>query len=399
MPGTGRTRQATVIIIPERPYQARPGPGSPEPAARKPQLLTVLLSLLALLALLHFIASLHAARPGVVPVNCLGLLRSTDYSRVVHLQPRQQELGSVQVTDQLIGGQTTALVEVTTSAARPSVDVYLFGCSMQGQTPSLLPLFAQRGLIGGAAFISPANTLITSQTDTSLSPQTLALEQPLQQNVYREYRWRHNHFEQVAFPGLYPVSSRSEAEALQQQADHGQELPWSDPLATAEQMARDIFRWTTIGSGDAVLQENGSFARVRLAQENPQMRVEVTLERLLRPDKQGLWFVTGAQSGGLAPEQPPPQASPASVITSPAAIVGSGALVNGQTTATLFDHTLTPLSLLNNPNLQVDQHGTYSGMLFYKQSIPQQPGLLLIQSLPASSGEEGRLLLLRVILA
>ncbi len=396
MPGTGRTRQATAIIIPERPAQVEPDPAKTGPARHKPRLLTVLLSLLALLTLLHFIAVTHTANPSALPFDCLGLLRTTDYGRLVHLQAQLQEMGAVQFTNQLDGGQPAALVEVTNNGAKPALDIYMYGCRMQKRnTPTLVQLFTQRGLVDGTASISTANTLITSELDTTLSPQTLALAQPLQQNIYREYRWQHNRFIQITFPGLYPVSSSSEAQALQQQANNGQSLPWSDPLVTAEQMAKDIFGWTAASPQDAVLQNNGVLAQVQLEQASVQMRVTVTLQRLLQHNKQGLWFVTDARSGGITSAQPPA----AGIITSPAAIQGSGALVNGQTTAILFDHTMTPLSLLNNPMLNVASNGTYAGTLFYKTNVAQQPGLLLIQSLPAAgSRTTAQLLLRRVII-
>ncbi len=395
MPSTGRTRQATVIIIPGRTEQVEPDPDKPEPAMHKPHPLTVLLSLLALFALLHFIASMHAANPAVVPINCQGLLRTTDYGRLVHLQPRYQEMGAVQFTNQLVDGQAAALVEVTNSGSQPTLDVYVYGCSMSKSNPTLLPLFTQRGLINGTASINAANTLITGELDTALTPQTLALALPLQQNVYREYRWQRDRFVQITFPGLYPVSSRSEAEALQQQANSGQLQPWSDPLTTAEQMAKDVFRWPAISPQDAVLQNNGVFAQVQLVQESLQMRVIVTLKRLLQQNKMGLWFVTSAQSPVITQVRPSANA----IISSPAAISSTGAPPNGQVTATLFDHTLTPLTQLNNSTFNVAPDGTYAGSLFYKESFPQQPGLLLIQSLPpAGSDAAGQLLLLRVIL-
>src|SRR5205823_463458 len=135
------------------------------------------------------------------------------------------------------------------------LDVYVFGCTIQRHT--LTSLFTQHGLIQGTLSISSANTLVIGELDTTISPQTAALMQPLQQNVYREYSWQHDRFVQVAFPSLYPVTSRSEAEALQQQANAGQTQPWSDPVITAEQMAKDIFKWNGASPRDSVLSNNG----------------------------------------------------------------------------------------------------------------------------------------------
>ncbi|HYL42457.1 MAG TPA: hypothetical protein VEU97_03640 [Ktedonobacteraceae bacterium] len=396
MASTNRNRSATVIIIPERTEQASAdNPNGSQPRLRKPHLLTVLLSLLALITLFHFLAVMHGAIPTAVPINCMGLLRTTDYGRVVHLQAQSQKIGAVQFTNQLLGGQSAVLIEVINTGTGQTVDAYIYGCAMRKQTPTLIPLFTQRGLIEGSISISASNTLITSELDTTISSQTLAQLQPLQQNVYHEYRWQYGHFVPITFPGLYPVSSRGEAEALQQEANNGQAQPWSDPLVTAEQMAKDIFKWPASSPQDNILSNNGTIARVQLVQESMQMRVTVTLERLIQRNKAGLWFVTGAQTNGMSKEQP----AAASIITSPTTIKGAGALPDGQTIAALFDHTLTPLSLLNNPTLNVTNHGSYTGMLFYKNSVQKQPGLLLIQSLPPiGSAEAGQLLLTRVIL-
>src|SRR3989442_3816513 len=93
------------------------------------------------------------------------------------------------------------------------------------------------------------------------------------------------------------------------------------------------------------------------------------------------------------------QSQPRGLNTTPATVQGIGELADGQPSATLFDHTLTPLSLLNNATLNVDSHGTYNGLLFYNNSVQNQPGLLLVQSMPPSgSSEAGQLLLTRVIL-
>ena len=144
-----------------------------------------------------------------------------------------------------------------------------------------------------------------------------------------------------------------------------------------------------------MLNHDGTTARIQLVQQNPQMQVTVTLKRLVQQNKTGLWFVTAAQTSGINLTQP----QPSSVVTSPTTIRGAGALTDGQTTATLFDHTLTPLSLLNNPTLNVATNGAYTGMLYYTNSVQNQPGLLLVQSVPPSgSNEMGQLLLTRVIL-
>ena len=147
--------------------------------------------------------------------------------------------------------------------------MYVFGCTMHKQTPVLTTLLAQRGLVQGNLSISAANTLVTSEQDTSLPAQAVAVEQPLQPNIFREYAWRNGALVQVAFPGFYPVVSRSEAEQLQQQANAGQPLAWSDPLATAEQMAKDMLKWPGTNPQDTVLSKDSLTARVLLIAPKP----------------------------------------------------------------------------------------------------------------------------------
>src|SRR2546421_13108918 len=233
MRSTTETQDPTIVII---PTQTKPRAVNAR-RKKRPRLLTVLLSLLALIALIHLLAVMHEANSVVTAINCAGLIRTSDYTQVVHLQATSQEMGAVQYVSQMVGGQPAALVQVMNATSQNALDVYVYGCTMQQHNPKLRTLFTQRGLIQGTVTVSAANTLVTGELDTTLSPQASTLVQPLQQNVYREYSWQNGRFVQVTYPSLYPVASRGEAESLQQQANSGQSVPWSDPMTTAEQMA------------------------------------------------------------------------------------------------------------------------------------------------------------------
>lgn len=386
MPNTTQTREPGVVVL-------TPPKHSRHKRLRKPKLLTILFSLLLLIALFHFIAVMHTAAPSVIPTNCLGLMRTTDYTQTVHLKSQTQAMGAVQLVDQLAGAQSVALVPVTSTDAKHTLDLYIFGCSMQQHTPKLITLFSQHGFVQGTAEVSMEHTLVLSSLDTTLSPQQLALVQPMQQNIYREYRWHNGTFEQVSFPSLYPVSSRGEAEQLQQQANSGQPVPWSNPLTTAEQMAKDILKWPLVSSQDTVVSNNGTTAQVNLFQQSPQMEVSVTLSRLIQQTNNGLWFVTAAHTSGISLKQI------STPITSPFSLRGSGALTDGQTTTTLFDHTLSPMAIGSSNVLTVDANGNFAGNVTYTNSNMDQPGLLLIQSVPPSgSTEMGQVLLTSVII-
>jgi len=363
---------------------------------QRPRLLTVLCSIFVLIALLHFISIMHMSNAQGAPTTCQGLLTTTDYAAVVHLQSGKQQMEAAQLVSQLTGGQPSVLVQVVNTGAQSTLDVYVFGCTLRNHTPTLATLLAQRGLVQGSASISAANTLLTGELDTTQAAQTSVIEQPLQQSIYREYAWRNGALVQITFPGLYPVASRYEAEQLQQQANNGQPLLWSDPLATAEQMASDLLHWPTTGAQNRLLSNDGNTAQVQLVTQHSQTRLIVTLQRLIQHDQQGLWFVTAAQTQGITLDTSHSNAP----IASPISLRGSGALPDGQLSATLFDHTLSPLPETNTPAFSVDASGHYSGMLSYPANLANQQALLLIQSLPpAGSQETGQILFTGVLLA
>ncbi len=381
-----------------------------------PRAITLLLLLLTMFALVYFLFTLHASSPTSAtspdaPIDCNGLLKSNDYTKSVGLQNGEQ-IAAIASANQLDDGSSAELVQVMHSDAQHTLDVYLFGCTIHQNQPGLTTLFVQHGLINGSVEISPANTLITGTLDTSLSADASALLLPSQQYIYHEYAWQGNALQQVIFPGFYPVTSRAEAEALQQQANSGQTLPWSDPLATAEAMAKDLLQWpTTSDPQNIVLSNNGTTAQVSLAQQNPPLALDVTLERLVQQNSKGLWFVVAAHTQGITAgldgqdmtslPQANPQASPQPLAPSPLTLQGTGALVDGQSTATLFDHTLSPISSASGVSLQVNADGTYSGSLTYTTLIPGQEGVLLIESLPQAANdavEQGQVLIAPVLL-
>ncbi len=374
---------------------------------RRP-LLTVLLSLLALIALLHFIAVTHTAYPTIVVNTCDKAIRNANYTQYVSIA-KSQEMLAVQFTDTLTSGQPSAMVLVEDKGPQHLLDVYLYGCSMEHHSPSLTLLFKRQGLIEGTATVTSAHTLSIGQLDTTLATHENAFLLPLQENVYQEYIWRDGGLRQVSFPGIYPVSSRSEAEALQGQVD--QDLPWTEPLATAEQMAQDLLKWPSKSFRGALIDANNNEAHVRLSKLQPSMEVTVSLAKLVQQDAKGLWFVTGAQTPGITLNQ----AHLRTTSTSPLIVQGTVSVSNSSIKATLFDHTMTPVTSLRGTMIQIRSDGSYEGKLLYAHLFPGQPGLLLLEASPASfvdkhkdarrgevehvgKQEEGQLLLVPILL-
>ena len=383
-------RQPIVLTGERSHYRVTRTPKHP----RGPRLLTGLFSVLALLALVHFLIVMHTGTmQAVAPAACSHLIRNTDYTKYVQFDPGSQQVGAIQYVDSLVGGQPAALVQVTD--AQHTMDVYLYGCVMQHTTPTLTVLLKQQGLAQGTISLSKANTLVLGERDTMLSQDMTAVLQPMQQNLYQEYRWQNGTFVQVAFPGLYPVTDRSEAEALQEQANNGASLPWTDPQITAAQMAKDILQWSSGDYQEKVLNNNSTTAHILLEQKQPEMAVTVTLTRLVQKGTKGLWFVTNAQTQDISLEQPQSSIP----VTSPIMLHGTLTTKGGQATVTLFDHTLTAMSSLNNTMLSVTANGSYTGSILYSNNKQTQQGLLLVENVPPSkSSEAGQLLLTSVLL-
>lgn len=340
-------------------------------------ILTILLSILAFIALLHFIAVTHSAYPTVIANTCDKAIRNANYTQYVPLA-KSQEMLAVQFTDTLTSGQPSSMIQVVDKGEQHRLDVYLYGCSIEHHTPALMLLFKRQGLIQGTATITQAHTLSIGQLDTTLASHENAFLLPLQENVYQEYAWQDGSLKRTSFPGIYPVASRSEAEALQAQTD--QDLPWTEPLVTAEQMAQDLLKWSPKSFHGVLIDANDHEAHVRLNRLQPSMEVTVSLAKLVQQGAKGLWFVTGAQTADIILHQ----SYVYTASTSPLIIQGTVAQGNSSIKASLFDHTMMPVTSLQNAAMQIRSDGSYTGKLLYSHLFPNQPGVLLLESLPAS---------------
>lgn len=375
-------------------------PPAPWQHPQKKRLLTVLVSAMLLLSLLSMLLAVtQVLRPPAA--TCATFLRTANYPRAVHLQAATQEMAAIQLVDQLAGSSRAALVQVTNLAEPRTRDVYVFGCTVHRQQFRLTRLFTRLGLVQGTVEITPAHTLITTALDTYLPTSLFPFLQPLQQNIYCEYAWQKHGFVQIPFPGFYPVSSRAEADALQQNVDSEQKLLWSDPATTALQMSKDLLQWSPTPQA-RVLSRTAETAVVTLTRQSPPVTLIVTLKQLLGQRRTALWFVTDARSRGILLTNGETLDRPAAIFQrSPIHLSGASALVDGQTTATLFDHTLAPISRATGIALQVHRDSRYTGTLSYTNLASGQQGVLLIASIPQkrnAARESGQVLLSTVIL-
>jgi hypothetical protein len=352
---------------------------------------------LVILALLHFTSSINLTYPINAVNNCPKFILNHDYAKSIPRFTSTQHIAAVQLVNELAGGQPAVMVQVANADAEHRLDIYVYGCSIQDTLPKLTLLFKQQGLVEGTAVITQAHTLSISQLDTSLGPDAEAQLLPLQQNVYREYRWTKGALVQTVFPGLYPVISRSEAEELQDEANKGQTAPGGDPLTLAKEMAQDLFRWPDSKMHATLQDSNMTTAHVLLVHDNPHLEVTVTLNRLIQHTSSGLWFVTEAHTEGITVDQAPVVAIP---IASPMSIQGFIRQIDGHVDVRLFDHTLTRLSQPEQSQsaFTVRPNGRYTLTTSFSNPLPNQPGLLLIEDIPSDKSKDAGLLLLTSVL-
>lgn len=354
---------------------------------------SILALIVVTLAGLHLLSLANNA--ATLPTNngdCASVLRTTDYTRYIQKYP-DMEIGAIQFVNQLVGGQPAVLVPVQGTHGSHLLDIYIYGCAPTGQVQTPILLFKRQGLPEGSVAVSAASTLLLSYTDTTLSKQALEQLEAWQQDIYQEYRWQNGMFIQTIFPGLYPVITRHEAELLQHRWDNGDMLPWHDPLITAQQMARDLLHWSDIDFSSTLVDLSATTAHIVLRHQHPLLTLQVTLQRLIQQDSDGLWFVTSAQTPGITLDRPllqDPQSSPLTLS-------GTSPTHTTVFSVSLFDHTLTEFSTLAPPQFTLASR-RYTGTVLYMNSVSNQPGLLLLEQSPANNHGEGQLVLQGMLL-
>lgn len=399
---TRQTSKQSTKKISTRNAEIRPPVRTSRTRWRGPKigLLLFLLGSLALFFVLHFIVGYAQSLTGQPP-TCARLVQGADYPRLVNLRTPGQQMSAVQMVDELDGGSPAALVQVTTASTPPTLDVSIFGCTMQAGEPRLAQIFSRGGLVRGIVTVTPRHTLLLESLDTRLASDLVPFLQPLQQNIYQEYTWRQGAFVQVPYPSFYPVSSQAEAEELQRSANGRQNVPWRDPLATALQMSKDLLQWSPAPEAQ-VLTRSARAAVVQLTRQSPRVLLVVTLKQLVASGTDGLWFVTDARTRGITITRAGTLNEPLpSPQVSPLRFGGAGALIDGHTTATLFDHTMAPVNKAVNMPVTVHADSSYSGSLPYHNLSAGQQGVLLISSLPETKNlkqEAGQVLLAGVLL-
>lgn len=353
--------------------------------------------LLLLLFLLVLVCTLHLlTNQPLAPLNtmnsCRGYLRNLDYTRFLP-KTNGQEIAAIEFLDQIPVDTPIAMVQVQQPDAHSSL--YLYRCMMSrstAQQPVVDLVFKLERLLNGQASMSHAGTLVVAQDDPSqfTGGTHLLHTPPASSRVYQEYAWDGATFVPITFTALYPVTNRAEAEFLQDQADTGARLPWSDPLITARLLAKDIFQWETSHLHTALIEQTATKAQVQLLHEQTRTRVTLTLERLIHA--RGLWFVTEAATKGLLIDTTSLQEA----TSSPRALHFAVSSKQPTLHITLLDHTFHQIPWLFEPVLAMQDASHYRTTLYYNNPFVPQTALLFIRVLPRSNAENGQLLLSKI---
>jgi hypothetical protein len=218
-----------------------------------------------------------------------------------------------------------AVVMVRSNSPQRQLALYVF-TNLAGSAPT--SIFSLTNMQAGEATISAYNTLLTSQQEW----------QPFQNErilhtLTREFKWSDSAqtLVQVGFVGLYPDSTRDQAEVTQRQVNASQGgRGWQlDAVSTAQFFAEFLLQWPSASSTMVVSGGGTHDTSAVVLVTNPALdhaTIQVSLSRLELNTNGGIWEVTAVTTKGLT------LTAPRSLqrITSPAPVTGSAPLAPGE---------------------------------------------------------------------
>jgi len=256
-----------------------------------------------------------------------------------------------------------AVVEIGYRDTKFLLDVEVF-TAITSAKPTRI--FALTGLVQGDVNISNYNTLLTAQIDpnSSLNKGHPAAQQLV--DLYREFKWsdKAGTLVPVAFPGLFPDTSRYQAEFEQYEVNNGQGYQqWRLSAATtAQNFAEFVLKWdpntpATILSGGGT---NDTRAIVLI--KNPSAggasipSIRLSLSRLELNANGGIWEVTDVATDGITVSSPQDWQQ----LSNPAQVTGTNTAFSGKPASIVVeDHDRAPIG-----------EASMSGRSAFAQRIP-----------------------------
>jgi hypothetical protein len=267
-----------------------------------------------------------------------------------------------------------AVLKIGSKQTRFLIDVDVF-TSITGAKP--VRIFALTGLVQGDVNISKYNTLLTSQIDpnSSLNKGHPASQQLV--DLYREFKWSDSGgtLAPVAFQGLFPDTSRFQAEYEQYEVNNGQGFQqWRlSATTTAQNFAEFALKWTP-NTPTTVLSGGGTHdIRAVVLIKNPSAggaAIRVALSRLELNANGGIWEVTGVATDGItitSPQETQQLSNPAQVTGTDTSFTRNliSIIVEDHDRAAIGQATVTGQSTfaIHIPYSSTFQNGTQEGTL------------------------------------
>jgi hypothetical protein len=285
-----------------------------------------------------------AARIQLGPQPCPAAVQSTAHWETIVGTSVTQKVEGVQCAYLMGVPALEAVVKVRYGGTDDLLDIDVYA-NITGTNPSRI--FHLQGLPHGDVGISNYNTLLTGEIDPKSSQQAGVPSTPVQQDLYREFRWSDGAgtLVQIAFPGLFPDLTRYQAEFEQGEVNTGQGFQqWRlSAVTTAQNFAEFVLGWDP-NAPTTVLSGGGTHdAKALILVKNPSAgsaTIKLSLSRLELNTNGGIWEVTDVATDGMTIASP----QNAQQLTSPIQVKGVITAFAGKpTTIMLFDHDRTEI--------------------------------------------------------
>lgn len=238
-------------------------------------------------------------------------------------------------------------------------------------------IFALTGLVQGDVNISNYNTLLTAQIDpnSSVNKGHPAAQQLV--DLYREFKWsdKAGTLVPVAFPGLFPDTSRYQAEYEQYEVNNGQGYQqWRlSATTTAQNFAEFVLKWDPNTPATVLSGGGTSDTKAVVLVKNPSAgnaAIQLSLSRLELNPNGGIWEVTDVATDGLSIASPQDW----QLLSNPAQVTGTNTAFTGKpATIIIEDHDRAAIGqqIMGNsstfteriPYSSTFQDGTQEGVL------------------------------------
>lgn len=339
-------------------------------------------------------APTRGVTPVPTPINTLAY-----WDRILGTAGTNGKVESVSFARILGNSSLQALVTVRHSDANSTLDVSVFD-RITSATPT--QLFKLSGLIRGDAKISSYNSILTAEVNPNFLLKTGTRVSQMMPDTYREFAWVEGSMMQVAFPGIFPVLTRYQAEADQARVNAGHD-PWkNDARAVAKALEVQFMKWqrtvtTKVLSGGGPHDVSATVQVQEAPLQNAYPTIIVILSRL-EGNTHNMWVVTSVTDSSTLTLK---NITAGQVISSPVTLVGTGAAFESQIgQAVIYDQAYANIGQATVHANTGAGTGSYSTKVSYNSRFTGvQEGIVAVyQDMGGLSAENETVVLVKVLI-